>query len=375
MEFFYKTQGNISGPVSSSDLRLLALNGVVTPDTPLRAGTAGVWVRAGLYRWLFRAVKGFAPSETPESNKPVLIEAATMTVSEAYYVVFDLVGPALQDESHLHHPVSALRGYDLVQICTAFNLLVANEFLLYADREVFDEKVGEEKFAKGVELYASIPLTVVGNFVADDQADVALLPERAFELDDPRFLSQETASSFAEYCRSVGADDPFYWQKIYARLGLEYTSTSPRGNECVDPSSRPAANRQSPTCKWHPALRWLLFLPAGCLATTVAQALIRVYWWDFLGCRWLGEAVARAAEPVAFLAAALWVLPRFHRTFTLLFAVAYCGSELFFVLDRVAHSDSPWLPATSLVSGIWAAMYYLRYYTKTDSGKTLDTNT
>jgi hypothetical protein len=48
---------------------------------------------------------------------------------------------------------------------------------------------------------------------------------------------------------------------------------------------------------------------------------------------------------------------------------------LFFVLDRVAHSDSPWLPATSLVSGIWAAMYYLRYYTKTDSGKTLDTNT
>jgi hypothetical protein len=95
---------------------------------------------------------------------------ATMTISEAHYIVFDIVATVLQDVSHRHHPVSALKGYDIVQICNAFKLLVANEFILYANRDVFEENVGEEKFAKGVELYDTGPLNIVGsNFVADDQ--------------------------------------------------------------------------------------------------------------------------------------------------------------------------------------------------------------
>ena len=201
----------------------------------------------------------------------------------------------LRDESHRNRLVSALRGYDIVQICTAFKLLVANEFVLYANREVFEEKVGEEKFMKGLAWYESGPLNVVGpNFVADDQADVALLPESAFEFDDPRFLSQETASSFAKYCRSVGADDPHYWQKIYTRLGLEYTSTSPPGNLAVPPwDLSPAALKQrrepvEAACTWHPVLRWFLFLPAGCVGCVLAILCLRYLYW-FVGEGWFGE--------------------------------------------------------------------------------------
>jgi hypothetical protein len=161
---------------------------------------------------------------------------ATMTVSEACYVAFDIVAAELKGgcHGHLHHPVSALKGYDIVQICTAFKLLVASEFLFYRCLgQMTESDEYEEKFTEGVKLYEVFPLHLVGpSFVADDEVDV-LIPKPAFEFDDPRFLSQETASSFAEYCRSLGANDSMYWQKVYTRLGLEYTSTSPRGNQLV----------------------------------------------------------------------------------------------------------------------------------------------
>ena len=54
---------------------------------------------------------------------------ATMTVSEAYYI-FQIVCAELQNESHRHHPVSALKGYDILQICTALKLIIANEALV-----------------------------------------------------------------------------------------------------------------------------------------------------------------------------------------------------------------------------------------------------
>jgi hypothetical protein len=160
-----------------------------------------------------------------------------MTFSEANYLVFGIVGPALLVERKNHarkltsfrKPVSSLRGYDLVQICTAFNLQVANEFLMYTNRDVFEESIGEEKFAEGMKAY-TVPVAALSLFVPDDQIDTIPI-KHAFEFDDPRFLSQETASSFAKYCRKIGVDDPHYWQKIYLHLGLEYTATSPKGND------------------------------------------------------------------------------------------------------------------------------------------------
>jgi len=119
-------------------------------------------------------------------------------------------------------------------------------------------------------------------------------------------------------------------------------------------------------CKWHPVLRWLLFLPAGIVATALVQALLRFGQWLNGSGLWWGDCLAAAAEPYAFLALALWVLPRFHRAFTLLFAIPYCSFELFIVMDSFTHSQSPWRYASvaliSAVSGICTAIYYFRHY-------------
>ena len=72
----------------------------------------------------------------------------------------------------------------------------------WRNRDAFEEKVGEEKFAEGVKVY-TVPSAALSLFVADDQVDI-VGAEPAFDFDDPRFLSQETSSSFAEYCRFVG---------------------------------------------------------------------------------------------------------------------------------------------------------------------------
>ena len=212
---------------------------------------------------------------------------------------------------------------------------------------------------------------MAASFAADDQVDVANA-KPAFDFSDPQFLSQESASSFARYCESVGAGDADFWQKIYTRLGLEYTSASPPGNLAVPPwDLSPAAlkQRREPVeamCTWHPVLRWFLFLPAGCVGCVLAILCVRYLYW-FVGEGWFGENAflveyaVRVAEPIGFLAAALWVLPRFHRTFTVLFAVPYCTLEMLFIVMKITCSDSPWrdasLATTSLVS--WVAPRYV----------------
>jgi hypothetical protein len=47
---------------------------------------------------------------------------------------------------------------------------------------------------------------------------------------DSRFASLETASSFGDYCKSLGAENPNYWKHVYERIGIEYTSESPCGD-------------------------------------------------------------------------------------------------------------------------------------------------
>lgn len=154
---------------------------------------------------------------------------ATMTMAEAESIL-DIVSVALQDTSHRHYSVSALKGYDIYQIRTALKLRIANELLHLAHRDDFDEQ-----FADGLKIYSGIPWSIM-RFVPGDQVD-SLMAEGVFNpLDHPstmtweRFDSVETETSFGDYCRSLGTDDPIYWQKVYTRIGLEYTSTSPKGN-------------------------------------------------------------------------------------------------------------------------------------------------
>ena len=187
---------------------------------------------------------------------------ATMTISEAEHV-FNIVLAAIGDTSHRHTPVSALKGYDIYQICTALKLKIANEFLLYTGRDDF-----EEKFAKLVNFYEAGPGHITMGVVPDDQVDI-IGAKHVFDFEDARYLSQETMRSFGTYCRSVGSEDPMYWQKIYTRLGLEYTSTSPKRNELVFPESSSDLSTPDPQAN------------SGCLASVVILVLagISLSWW------------------------------------------------------------------------------------------------
>ena len=189
---------------------------------------------------------------------------ATMTISEAEHII-DIVATALigdvtssngeKKRGHFcscYEPISVLQGYDIFQIDIALKLRIANMFLFFADRSDF-----EEQFAEVIRTFR-LPFGRLCYFIPDDlmvkleQLDVLskTLSRDSLEflkreqtvnkevstydgwfLKDEKFLSLDTSQSFGDYCRSLGARDPIYWQKIYTHLGLEYTSTAPKGND------------------------------------------------------------------------------------------------------------------------------------------------
>jgi hypothetical protein len=124
-------------------------------------------------------------------------------------------------------------------------------FLFLAGKNDF-----EERFAEEIKI-CKLPLLPLSLFIPDDlMAKLEQLAElsktlprdspeflkrelpvtrelSAFEKEWPKFLSLEMTSSFGEYCRCIGVNDPIYWQKVYTRIGIEYTSTSPKGNAPV----------------------------------------------------------------------------------------------------------------------------------------------
>jgi hypothetical protein len=171
-------------------------------------------------------------SSTPAQLLVRRMARATMTMQEAERIL-DIVSAALQDKSHERglHPVSALQGYDIFDIITASKLRIANEFLLLSGRSDFDAQ-----FSDGLKLYDQLPWLIMGSFVADDQVGqigaklaMSMVDPATMQL-DKRFASVETGSSFGEFCKSLGATEPNYWQRVYERIGIEHTSESPRGN-------------------------------------------------------------------------------------------------------------------------------------------------
>lgn len=172
-----------------------------------------------------------------------------MTILEAEQIM-DIVSAALQEEtgpSH-RHPISALEGYDVFQIDIALKLRIANEFLVLSKKSNFDKK-----FSEVINTSGGIPLLIVQLFVPDGELEklsklpldspefrrqrMEITPE-VFDVQtktfkDKRLASLETPSSFGDYCKHIGSEDPLYWQKIYTRIGLKYTSTSPRENQPV----------------------------------------------------------------------------------------------------------------------------------------------
>jgi hypothetical protein len=161
---------------------------------------------------------------TPETAEPIL----------------DIVSVALQRDELPFIPRSALRGHDVYEIDTALKLRIANEFLWLA------HKGREAEIEARAEQWGAIPYHVAMQVVDDEK----LIPFRRLEKDsreylqllvevspvttaDERINSLEMLSSFAKFCRHVGALDPLYWQRIYTRLDLPYGKGCPSGNDPV----------------------------------------------------------------------------------------------------------------------------------------------
>ena len=189
-----------------------------------------------------------------------------MTIEEAEHII-DIVAAALVKTSPLmqicntnsllkhFQPLSDLKGYDMFQIDIALKLRIANTFLYLSGRTNF-----EEEFAKEVRI-CTFPILGMNFFVPDelfermnkfvkssDKSSLSreeqfrehdlfkeTMPLTEFFIENKEWLARETGDSFGKYCISVGANDPLYWQKIYTRLGLEYTTGAPRRNFVVFP--------------------------------------------------------------------------------------------------------------------------------------------
>ena len=77
-QWFYQNAGQQSGPVDPRELRRLAEDGIVGPDTLVRKGASGNWVRA-------EQVQGFlsrSGSDTAKENVPHDLEPTTGSVGE-----------------------------------------------------------------------------------------------------------------------------------------------------------------------------------------------------------------------------------------------------------------------------------------------------
>jgi hypothetical protein len=122
----------------------------------------------------------------------------------------------------------------------------------------------------------------------------------------------------------------------------------------------------SQPCTWHPLLRWLLFLPAGIAAMSLAEFFVRITQHLNGNGYYIGECLASAIEPWAFLTASLWILPRFQRTLTVMFAVPYiCFRGFILYLDLWKHDWwAALIPFIGIVSAALTARYYYREYSR-----------
>lgn len=69
-EFFYRLMGEVIGPVTGVELRHKALDGDVTPDTPVRVGADGEWVSASRLSNLFDEQHRPIPFSASPASEP-----------------------------------------------------------------------------------------------------------------------------------------------------------------------------------------------------------------------------------------------------------------------------------------------------------------
>lgn len=158
-----------------------------------------------------------------------------MTLDSADKIAQFVVDTVARQSAQPVRRKSELRGHAFEDITKALKLRVAREY-----RQCANDPSAYRDFLKRVDSYDVVNISVWSEFVDDHkvQAVASLDPasrEHKIEMlrlatswQDPsnheyqKWLKQETITSFANYCRSIGADDEDYWQKVYAHLGLAY---------------------------------------------------------------------------------------------------------------------------------------------------------
>ena len=157
--------------------------------------------------------------------------AESMTLAESERII-DLVAATLIDQSQSssqRHP-SVLQGFTMFDVIAALRLRIANEFLASAD-----QPDGEAQFQANLMLYDRTRYSIASAFQDYhnhnplDSRIFGALKANTFEL-NPVFRACGTCRGFAEFCKTVGPNEPSYWQIIYRHCNLAYTSDSPQGN-------------------------------------------------------------------------------------------------------------------------------------------------
>ena len=121
-------------------------------------------------------------------------------------------------------------SWDLLHIDAAFKLRIAWEYLKLAGRPDFEAiwKDGLTHYGSGLWHVASFFVRdfQAGDLGADSAFDI--LDEETLALKEP-MASMETAASFGAFCESLTPEEPRYWERVYERIGLDYTLDSPSG--------------------------------------------------------------------------------------------------------------------------------------------------
>ncbi|MFO0933888.1 MAG: hypothetical protein U1E39_14455 [Planctomycetota bacterium] len=156
----------------------------------------------------------------------------SLTLDEAEYVLSVVESALAAETPHRHKSAALLKGYDLALISAALKLRIAREYLRFSGTPEL-----RSQWASGVDLYARIPMLLMGNFVRDFHVGKDVV-EWAFPIMDgdtrtmpAAYGAIEHEESFARFCESLDPDSPRFWQAVYARIGLRHRDDSPQGNE------------------------------------------------------------------------------------------------------------------------------------------------
>ena len=94
IQWYVAVQGKVYGPISPETLNQNALEGRLTPETPIRQGTSGAWKAAGEWEGLFPRPDDSAMRSPPGSPSHFSISQGTarrVSRSKAPPVAFFLV--------------------------------------------------------------------------------------------------------------------------------------------------------------------------------------------------------------------------------------------------------------------------------------------